>query len=178
MSVWVSLGAGIHTVVQGSDAWGGECCGCKEETAAALHPLPQPAPKWLPRPHPQYSQVHGPRPPLAPLTPRQDRDRSHLTLWTYPDDPPLRNANTTAFLDHWVAAGDISIRAFDYNEQVKGTPLEGDAVFGEYGRLRKAMVTMATYTDVVRLLLLHNYGGAAVWGFRRNKACLIQGSGA
>lgn len=72
----------------------------------------------------------------------------------------VRNANTSAFLDYWSAAGAITLRVFDHAAEVKGTPLEEHPLFADPVKLKRVMFTPATYTDVLRLIILHNYGGA------------------
>ena len=55
----------------------------------------------------------------------------------------------------------ISVRRFDYGREVKGTVLEGDPYFGSEATVRAAIPAgkMASYSDLVRYILLHNYGG-------------------
>ena len=55
----------------------------------------------------------------------------------------------------------ISVRRFDYGKEVKGTVLEEDPYFGSEATVRAAIPAgkMASYSDLVRYILLHNYGG-------------------
>ena len=49
-----------------------------------------------------------------------------------------------------------------WRAQVAGTPLEGDAYFGSEATITASLPEerrMAVYSDLVRYLLLHNYGG-------------------
>ncbi|KAI8469040.1 MAG: hypothetical protein J3K34DRAFT_425270 [Monoraphidium minutum] len=89
----------------------------------------------------------------------QDLDRSHMTLWTH-NVSVMVTDKTAAFFDEW--RDHITVKAFDYEAEIKGTPFEGDPFLGNLTTLKKAMFAPATFTDVVRLLILHNYGGAWV----------------
>lgn len=55
----------------------------------------------------------------------------------------------------------ISVRKFDYEREIKGTVLEGDPYFGSEKIVRATVPDgkMASYSDLVRYVLLHNYGG-------------------
>ena len=55
----------------------------------------------------------------------------------------------------------ISVRKFEYGREVKGTVLEGDPYFGSETTVRASIPAgkMASYSDLVRYILLHNYGG-------------------
>ncbi|GBF93069.1 hypothetical protein Rsub_05680 [Raphidocelis subcapitata] len=89
----------------------------------------------------------------------QDLDRSRLTLWTHSESAVVTN-DTAPFFERW--AGQISVRVFDYGAEVAGTPLEGHPFFGDHAAVKAAMIAPATYTDLLRLVILHNYGGAWV----------------
>ena len=88
----------------------------------------------------------------------QDLNKTRLILWT--DDPAtLLTAETAPFFDSF--AGSIDVQRFDYAEQVEGTPLDGDAFFGSEAAVKAALPPdkLASYSDLVRYLLLHNHGG-------------------
>lgn len=53
------------------------------------------------------------------------------------------------------------MRKFDYAAEVKGTVLEGDAYWGSEATVKASVPEgkMASYSDLVRYILLHNYGG-------------------
>jgi len=74
----------------------------------------------------------------------------------------------------------VQLRAWDYDIQIIGTPLEGSPHFGSYAALMNQSLPLVAYSDLVRLLLLHNYGGvwvdADVW-FLRDMLPLIEGVG-
>ena len=53
----------------------------------------------------------------------------------------------------------IHLHHFNYSEEVRGTPFEEDSFFGDEGVLKRHLNHSATYSDLVRMLLLHNYGG-------------------
>ena len=57
----------------------------------------------------------------------------------------------------------LSMRSFGHlRAQVAGTPLEGDSYFGSEAAIKASLPKerrMAVYSDLVRYLLLHNYGG-------------------
>ena len=57
------------------------------------------------------------------------------------------------------------MRKFDYEREIKGTVLEGDPYFGSEKIVRATVPDgkMASYSDLVRYVLLHNYGG--LWCF-------------
>ena len=55
----------------------------------------------------------------------------------------------------------VSVKKFDYGKEIKGTVLEGDKYFGSEKVVRAFIPPgkMASYSDLVRYILLHNYGG-------------------
>ena len=55
----------------------------------------------------------------------------------------------------------VSVREFNWGKEIKGTVLEGDAFFGSEQNIKAALPPgkMASYSDLVRYVLLHNYGG-------------------
>ena len=72
----------------------------------------------------------------------------------------MRTDATAPFLDTWVAVGQLDLRVFEYEKEIAGTPLEGHEFFRNHSRVRRAMIAPATYTDLLRVVILHNYGGA------------------
>ena len=55
----------------------------------------------------------------------------------------------------------VSVKQFQYDKEIKGTVLEGDTYFGSEKAVRAAIPPgkTASYSDLVRYVLLHNYGG-------------------
>lgn len=55
----------------------------------------------------------------------------------------------------------VSVKQFQYDKEIKGTVLEGDLYFGSEETVRAAIPPgkTASYSDLVRYVLLHNYGG-------------------
>ena len=55
----------------------------------------------------------------------------------------------------------VSVKQFNYDTEIKGTVLEGDAYFGSEKTVKAAIPARktASYSDLVRYVLLHNYGG-------------------
>lgn len=55
----------------------------------------------------------------------------------------------------------VSVKQFNYDIEIKGTVLEGDAYFGSEKTVKAAIPPRktASYSDLVRYVLLHNYGG-------------------
>ena len=53
------------------------------------------------------------------------------------------------------------MKKFDYGKEIKETVLEGDKYFGSEKVVRAFIPPgkMASYSDLVRYILLHNYGG-------------------
>ncbi len=89
----------------------------------------------------------------------QDLSRTELWLWT-DNAAGIVTPDTLPFF--LAFEGLISIKVFDYAEQVAGTPLEGHAYFGSEAAIKASLPQerrMAVYSDLVRYLLLHNHGG-------------------
>uniref|UniRef100_A0A383VQR7 Uncharacterized protein n=1 Tax=Tetradesmus obliquus TaxID=3088 RepID=A0A383VQR7_TETOB len=85
----------------------------------------------------------------------QDLRRARLVLWT--EDPSALYTNETAsFFDAF--SQHITIKRFDYNKEVVGTPWEGDAFFGNGSVVRSFMPMPGAWSDIVRIMLLHKYG--------------------
>lgn len=78
----------------------------------------------------------------------------HLWVGNYSN---VYNANTKPFFNEFKQY--IEIRQFDYKSEVVGTPFAGDPFFGNSSSVRKHIPALGAYSDIVRLLLLHNYGG-------------------
>ena len=55
----------------------------------------------------------------------------------------------------------VSVKQFNYRTEVQGTVLEGDPYFGGEKTVKAAIPPgkTASYSDLVRYILLHNYGG-------------------
>ncbi|BDA47547.1 hypothetical protein COCOBI_10-3950 [Coccomyxa sp. Obi] len=93
----------------------------------------------------------------------QDLRNTELILWS--DDPDsIVNNDTRPFFEGF--ASNIKVRKFDYAAEVKGTVLEGDAYFGSEAAIKASVPEgkMASYSDLVRYILLHNYGGLWIDG--------------
>ncbi|WIA33895.1 hypothetical protein OEZ86_006994 [Tetradesmus obliquus] len=85
----------------------------------------------------------------------QDLRRARLVVWT--EDPAALVTNDTApFFDAF--AEHITVKRFNYNEEVVGTPWEGDSFFGDSSIVRSHLTMPAAWADLVRLMLLHKYG--------------------
>lgn len=86
----------------------------------------------------------------------QDLRHAHMYLWV-PNLEAVYNSNTSAFLDAF--SDYITIRLYDYDVEVEGTPWDGDDFFGNGTLVKEYMPAPGSYSDVVRLMLLHKYGG-------------------
>ena len=88
----------------------------------------------------------------------QDLGKTRLILWT--DDPELILTSSTRSLFAGFSQN-IRVQRFDYAAEVGGTPLEGDAYFGSERAVKASLPPdkPASYSDLVRYILLHNYGG-------------------
>ena len=69
------------------------------------------------------------------------------------------NNDTRPFFEGF--ASNIRVRKFDYGAEVNGTALEGDAYFGSEAAIKASVPKgkPASYSDLVRYILLHNHGG-------------------
>ncbi len=89
---------------------------------------------------------------------RQDLSKTELILWA--DDPAsIVNNDTRPFFEGF--ASNVRVRKFDYGAEVKGTVMEGDAYFGSEAAIKASVPEgkPASYSDLVRYILLHNHGG-------------------
>ncbi|WIA30057.1 hypothetical protein OEZ86_000152 [Tetradesmus obliquus] len=85
----------------------------------------------------------------------QDLRRARMVLWV--DDPAAVYTNeTAAFFDTF--AEHITIKRFDYQQEIRGTLWEGDPFFRNGSYVRSFMPMAGAWSDVVRILLLHKYG--------------------
>ena len=89
----------------------------------------------------------------------QDLSRTKLILWA--DNPgTVVNSDTRPFFEAF--SDNLIVRRFDYTAEVKGTVLDGDAYFGSAAVIKASLPAergMAVFSDLVRYLLLHKYGG-------------------
>lgn len=88
----------------------------------------------------------------------QDLRNTELILWA--DDPDsIVNNNTRPFFEGF--ASNIRVHKFDYAAEVQGTVLEGDPYWGSEAAIRASVPEgkLASYSDLVRYILLHNHGG-------------------
>eukprot|EP00877_Chromochloris_zofingiensis_P011226 jgi/Chrzof1/6357/Cz18g05160.t1 len=86
----------------------------------------------------------------------QDLRHTKMIIWSPHVDQLLPNQTKTFFESYKQY---IEVRAWNYSQQIIGTPWEKDPFFGDHALVQKHLDTSATYADIVRLLLLHNYGG-------------------
>jgi hypothetical protein len=86
----------------------------------------------------------------------QDLRHSKLVLWA-PSRAAVYDKRTAPFFDAF--RDYVSIRTLDWAREVVGTPFEGDPFFGDHQTVLGAFTKLASYSDVVRALVLHNYGG-------------------
>lgn len=90
------------------------------------------------------------------VDPAQDLRHTKMIIWSPHVDQLLPNQTKTFFESYKQY---IEVRAWNYSQQIIGTPWEKDPFFGDHALVQKHLDTSATYADIVRLLLLHNYGG-------------------
>ncbi|KAF8064648.1 hypothetical protein HT031_003449 [Scenedesmus sp. PABB004] len=86
----------------------------------------------------------------------QDLRVSRMLLWV-PDPAAVYDNRTAAFFDAW--SDYVTLQRFDYDAEVAGTLWDGDAFFGNGTKVKEHMPHAGSYSDVVRILLLHKYGG-------------------
>lgn len=86
----------------------------------------------------------------------QDLTRSHMIIWL-PTPELVYNNKTSAFFDAFTEH--ITLQPFDYSAEVKGTPWERDQFFGNGMLVKQMMPAPGAYSDVVRIIALHKYGG-------------------
>lgn len=53
----------------------------------------------------------------------------------------------------------VSVRVFDYDDVITGTPFQGDPFFGNGSLVKEHMPNAGSYSDIVRILILNKYGG-------------------
>lgn len=85
----------------------------------------------------------------------QNLSRVKMILWVGEDDIQILRNNTT-FMGRFLISSVkeyVSLRVWNFTLEVRGTPLALHNM-GESGQ-----IPIPTYSDIVRLLLLHNYGG-------------------
>ena len=87
----------------------------------------------------------------------QNLFKTQLWLWT--DDPSkIMTDDTKPLLDTFSDV--VTVKKFVWDDEIEGTPLEGDEYFGNHFQVRSDFEGfLAGYGDLVRHLLLHNYGG-------------------
>lgn len=89
----------------------------------------------------------------------QDLRRSKLIIWlpSAEVDKHTGNSMLTSLDPH------VSLKAFDYQKEIAGTPLELSAHFNNQTKILEGMddMRLTSFSDIIRLVLLHNYGG--VW---------------
>jgi hypothetical protein len=61
----------------------------------------------------------------------------------------------------------ITVRQFDYDDAIQGTPFKGDPFFGNGTLVKSSMPAAGSYSDIVRILILNKYGGKCITGGRR-----------
>lgn len=90
----------------------------------------------------------------------QDLRRSRYQLWTA-IRPEM--SDTGAPLPQWFRDYHpyVSLHFFNYSTEIVGTPLEHSRHFHSWEKITNTSMGITTLSDVVRNLLLHNYGG--IW---------------
>lgn len=88
----------------------------------------------------------------------QDLTRSHLNVWV-PRRGALTDDNEAVASFFEAFKPFITLRVFDYAAEVKSTLWEHDPFFGDGDMVKANMPDAGAFTDVVRILLLHKYGG-------------------
>jgi hypothetical protein len=53
----------------------------------------------------------------------------------------------------------ITVRQFDYDDVIQGTPFKGDPFFGNGTLVKSSMPAAGSYSDIVRILILNKFGG-------------------
>lgn len=88
----------------------------------------------------------------------QNLSKTKLILWAENPEDIVTN-DTAAFFKGF--ADNIELRRFDYTAEIKGTTLEGNTYFGSEAAIKASVPKgkPASYSDLVRYVLLHNYGG-------------------
>lgn len=82
--------------------------------------------------------------------------RTKLIVWA-PEVAEIVTQQTEPFFE---AFGEfVEVRRFVWETEVVGTAFHKHQTFGEQARLFKHFTAIAPYTDLVRVVLLHNYGG-------------------
>lgn len=83
--------------------------------------------------------------------------KTQLWLWTDSIDT-IVNDDTRSFFHTFSDV--VTVKTFSWNEEIEGTPLAGHAYFSNYTQLRTDFEDfLAGYGDLVRHVLLYNYGG-------------------
>lgn len=87
----------------------------------------------------------------------QNLFKTELWLWT--DDPSkIMTGDTKPLLETFSDV--VRVKKFVWDDEIKGTPLENDDYFGNHFQVRSDFEGfLAGYGDLVRHLLLYNYGG-------------------
>eukprot|EP00879_Flechtneria_rotunda_P011521 GHRR01012035.1.p1 GENE.GHRR01012035.1~~GHRR01012035.1.p1 ORF type:complete len:352 (+),score=65.71 GHRR01012035.1:946-2001(+) len=89
----------------------------------------------------------------------QNLHMAKLVLWVPSIEAVVQYNTSKPFFDTY--ADYIDIRVFDYAQEVQGTTWQDDPFFGNGTLVKSMMPDLGSYTDVVRTLILHKYGG--VW---------------
>ena len=87
----------------------------------------------------------------------QNLFKTQLWLWT--DDPAkITTDSTKQLLDTFSDV--VTVKKFVWDDEIQGTPLQDDEYFGNHFQVRSDFETfLAGYGDLVRHILLYNYGG-------------------
>jgi hypothetical protein len=94
----------------------------------------------------------------------QNLQNAHMYVWV-PDASKVIVPNKSEeffreFSDY------ITVRQFDYDDAIQGTPFKGDPFFGNGTLVKSSMPAAGSYSDIVRILILNKYGGEWVAGGR------------
>jgi hypothetical protein len=87
----------------------------------------------------------------------QNLANAHLTVWASDISKVVVPNKSAEFFQEF--SDFITVRQFDYDDAIKGTPFEGDPFFGSGTLVKNFTPAAAAYSDVVRLLILNKYGG-------------------
>jgi len=87
----------------------------------------------------------------------QNLANAHMIIWA-PQVDKLIVANKSKelfeeFSDY------VSVRRFDYDDVITGTPFKGDPYFGNGTLVKQMMPDAGSFSDIVRILTLNKYGG-------------------
>jgi hypothetical protein len=106
----------------------------------------------------------------------QNLANAHLTVWASEVSKVVVPNKSAEFFQEFKDY--VTVRQFDYDDAILGTPFEGDPFFGNGTLVKTFTPAAAAYSDVVCLLILNKSGGEAWAHFapsrpHPNPACCI-----